>query len=124
VGDQIVPADDALAVLDHERQQVEDRRLNGDWSIVTAQLAPFRVERVVFEKIKQIKANLLSPTAFDPVRDFAPISAVANTIFAVAVSRSVPAHSLADLVRLARAQPGRLVWVPPKDCRASSPWRS
>jgi hypothetical protein len=54
MSDQIVPADDAPAVLNHERQQVEDLRLNGDWSIATAQLAPFPVERVVFEKIKQI----------------------------------------------------------------------
>jgi tripartite-type tricarboxylate transporter receptor subunit TctC len=51
---------------------------------------------------------------YDPVRDFAPISAVANAIFAVAVHKSVPAHSLADLVRLARAQPGKLVWGSPQ----------
>jgi hypothetical protein len=54
LSDQIVPADDALAVLDHERQQVEDLGLDGDQRLATAQLTPFRVERVVFEKITQI----------------------------------------------------------------------
>jgi len=47
---------------------------------------------------------------YDPARDFVPISAVTNTIFVVAVHSSVPARSLADLARLAKAEPGKLLW--------------
>jgi tripartite-type tricarboxylate transporter receptor subunit TctC len=47
---------------------------------------------------------------YDPARDFVPISAVANAILVVAVNNSVPAHSLADLARLAKAEPGKLLW--------------
>jgi tripartite-type tricarboxylate transporter receptor subunit TctC len=47
---------------------------------------------------------------YDPARDFVPISAVANTIIVVAVHNDVPAGSLADLARLAKAEPGKLLW--------------
>ena len=47
---------------------------------------------------------------FDPARDFVPISAVTNTIIAVAVHRDLPVHSLADLARIAQAMPGKILW--------------
>ena len=47
---------------------------------------------------------------YDPVRDFVPISAVANTIIAVAVNRSVGANSLADLAQLSKSSPGKILW--------------
>jgi tripartite-type tricarboxylate transporter receptor subunit TctC len=47
---------------------------------------------------------------FDPARDFVPISAVTNTIIAVAVHRDLPAYSLADLARIAEAMPGKILW--------------
>ena len=47
---------------------------------------------------------------FDPARDFVPIAAVTNTIIAVAVHRDLPAHSLADLARIAQAAPGKILW--------------
>ena len=47
---------------------------------------------------------------FDPARDFVPISAVTNTIIAVAVHRDLPAYSLADLARIAQATPGKILW--------------
>ena len=47
---------------------------------------------------------------FDPAQDLVPISATASTILGVAVHNSTPASSLSDLARLARAEPGKLLW--------------
>ena len=49
------------------------------------------------------------PTAkFDPVRDFVPISPIAIGPYLVAVHPSVQARSIAELIALAKAQPGKL----------------
>ena len=49
------------------------------------------------------------PTAkFDPVRDFVPISPIAIGPYLVAVHPSVQARSIAELIALANAQPGKL----------------
>ena len=46
------------------------------------------------------------------VRDLVPIARVSNTIVGIAVPASLKASSLAELVVLARAQPGKLNWSP------------
>lgn len=46
--------------------------------------------------------------SYDPVKDFAPISLVAQAPFLLMVHPSVPVKSAADLLRLARARPGVL----------------
>ena len=46
--------------------------------------------------------------AYDPLRDFAPVSLVAVQPLVVAVHPSVPAQTLQELVALARSQPGKL----------------
>jgi tripartite-type tricarboxylate transporter receptor subunit TctC len=43
--------------------------------------------------------------------DLQPIARVSNTIIAVAVPVDLPVKSLADLVAMARAQPGKLNWA-------------
>ena len=48
--------------------------------------------------------------AYDPARDFVPISSATDTFGAIAVPASLKAASLAELVALARAQPGKLNW--------------
>jgi len=49
------------------------------------------------------------PTAkFDPVKDFAPISPIAIGPYLVAVHPSVQARSIAELISLAKSQPGKL----------------
>ena len=49
--------------------------------------------------------------AYDPARDFVPISSATNTFGAIAVPASLKVASLAELVTLARAQPGNLNWA-------------
>jgi tripartite-type tricarboxylate transporter receptor subunit TctC len=46
--------------------------------------------------------------AYDPVKDFAPITVVATTPNVIAVNPSLPAKTLDELLLLARAKPGQL----------------
>jgi tripartite-type tricarboxylate transporter receptor subunit TctC len=52
--------------------------------------------------------HLYSGMAFDPVKDLAPISLVANVATVLVVHPSLPVSSVNDLVALARAKPGQL----------------
>jgi tripartite-type tricarboxylate transporter receptor subunit TctC len=45
---------------------------------------------------------------YDPERDFAPVAMIAKSPMVIAVNASVPARTLAELVALDRAQPGKL----------------
>jgi tripartite-type tricarboxylate transporter receptor subunit TctC len=47
---------------------------------------------------------------YDP-RDLSPVARISNTIVAVAVPTSLPVNSVAELVAMARAQPGKLNWA-------------
>jgi tripartite-type tricarboxylate transporter receptor subunit TctC len=51
---------------------------------------------------------LYKKLGYDPVRDFAPISLVAQVSNLLVVHPSVPAKNLRDLVRIAKARPGQL----------------
>jgi tripartite-type tricarboxylate transporter receptor subunit TctC len=53
-------------------------------------------------------ASLYSKINFDPVKDFAPISLIGTQANVLVVNNDVPAHSLAELIALAKAQPGKL----------------
>jgi tripartite-type tricarboxylate transporter receptor subunit TctC len=46
--------------------------------------------------------------AYDPARDFVPISSAIDTFGSIAVTASLKVASLAELVALSRAQPGKL----------------
>jgi tripartite-type tricarboxylate transporter receptor subunit TctC len=45
---------------------------------------------------------------YDPARDFVPVAMIAKSPMVVAVNPSVPARSLAELIALDKAQPGKL----------------
>jgi tripartite-type tricarboxylate transporter receptor subunit TctC len=49
--------------------------------------------------------------AYDPARDLVPVSSGIDTFGSIAISASVKATSIVDLVMLARAQPGKLNWT-------------
>ncbi|MBC7782110.1 MAG: tripartite tricarboxylate transporter substrate binding protein, partial [Proteobacteria bacterium] len=49
-----------------------------------------------------------SKPAYDPLRDFTPLSLVAEQAYVLLVNPSVPAKSVAEFVALARARPGKL----------------
>lgn len=55
-----------------------------------------------------VAAGAYSKLPYDPVRNFAPISLVAITPYLLVVNPQVPANTLAELVALAKGQPGKL----------------
>ena len=48
---------------------------------------------------------------YDAENDLVPIAPAASVVVVVSVNSSLPVHSLADLERVARAQPGKLSWA-------------
>ena len=56
-----------------------------------------------------ISPALYSRVAYDPVRDFAPVSLVSQFFNALSVHPSVPVHSVREFVAFARARPGELL---------------
>ena len=53
-------------------------------------------------------ASLYSKIDFDPENDFAPISLIGTQANILVVNPNVPANSMAELVALAKAEPGKL----------------
>jgi tripartite-type tricarboxylate transporter receptor subunit TctC len=54
---------------------------------------------------------LYAKLPYDSVKDFAPISNVANSAFVLVVHPTLPAKSIAELVSLAKAKPGELSYA-------------
>jgi tripartite-type tricarboxylate transporter receptor subunit TctC len=48
---------------------------------------------------------------YDPVRDFQPVSLVATSDYILAVHPALPAHSVKELIALARSKPGALTYA-------------
>jgi tripartite-type tricarboxylate transporter receptor subunit TctC len=57
--------------------------------------------------------SLYSKLAYDPMKDFAPVSLIALTFYVLSVNPSVPVKSIPDLVKLAKARPGELNFSSP-----------
>lgn len=55
-----------------------------------------------------VNISLYKSLPYDPVRDLAPISQITITPNVLVVNPAVPANNMAELVALARAQPGKL----------------
>ncbi|WP_179283376.1 Bug family tripartite tricarboxylate transporter substrate binding protein [Bordetella genomosp. 9] len=55
-----------------------------------------------------INPNLYKNVNFDPIKDFSPISRVTTTPNVLVVNPNVPAHTLQELLALAKQMPGKL----------------
>ncbi len=60
-----------------------------------------------------INVSLYDPLPYDPVKSFAPIAMVALAPQILVAHPSLPAHTIKELVRLAKARPGQLVYGSP-----------
>lgn len=57
-----------------------------------------------------INPSLYAKLRYDPVKDFAPVSLMATTMNVLVVNPDVPAKTLSDLVKLAKAKPGTITY--------------
>jgi tripartite-type tricarboxylate transporter receptor subunit TctC len=55
-----------------------------------------------------INPSLYSDAGYDPKKDFAPIGLIASSANLVLVNPALPAHSIAELIALAKREPGTL----------------
>jgi tripartite-type tricarboxylate transporter receptor subunit TctC len=53
-------------------------------------------------------ASLYKSLPYDPVKDFKPISLIGEQANILVVNPKIPAHSVAELIALAKAEPGKL----------------
>jgi tripartite-type tricarboxylate transporter receptor subunit TctC len=58
--------------------------------------------------VNTILPNLIPDLPYDPIKDFAPITLTASVPHLIVVHPSVPAHSIKELIALAKAEPGKL----------------
>ena len=56
---------------------------------------------------QSVNVNIYSKLAFDPVRDFAPVSLIVNSANLLLVHPSIPAVTVKDLIQLAKVKPDR-----------------
>src|SRR5262245_36848602 len=55
-----------------------------------------------------IDPTLYPNAGYDPRKDFAPVGMIATSPLIILVNQSVPAHTVQELIALAKAQPGKL----------------
>ena len=55
-----------------------------------------------------IAPSLYKKPPFDPMRDFAPVSLIVSNQYVLVTHPSVPARTVRDLIKVAKAQPGKL----------------
>lgn len=60
-----------------------------------------------------LNPHLYPQLPYDPLKDFAPVSRLVISPMLLAVNPQVPANSVAELVKLAKAQPGKLIFGSP-----------
>jgi tripartite-type tricarboxylate transporter receptor subunit TctC len=90
---------------------VIDNRGGGGGTIGTelvARAAPDGYTLALVTTGHTINPSLLPKIPFDPIKDFEPICLVASQSNVLVVHPSLPAHSVKELVALARAKPGGL----------------
>jgi tripartite-type tricarboxylate transporter receptor subunit TctC len=58
--------------------------------------------------VLSITPHLYPQAGIDPIRDFAPIALISTTPLVLAVNKSVPVHSVKELVDYAKTHPGKL----------------
>jgi tripartite-type tricarboxylate transporter receptor subunit TctC len=55
-----------------------------------------------------VNPSLFANLPYDPIRDFVPVGMLAEFPFAIVVSNNFPAHSVRELITLAKSKPGEI----------------
>ena len=74
----------------------------------TARAAPNGYTLFQFNIANTMAPALFKKLAYDPQRDFAPVTQIGSTPFILCVHPSVPVKSVAELIAYAKAQPEKL----------------
>lgn len=93
---------------------VVDNRIGATGLIAMEMLAhapPDGYTVIVFNVGHMMSAHLARKVSFDPVKDFAPVSLMANGTSMLGVHPSIPARSVRDFVAHAKAHPGKLSYA-------------
>ncbi len=77
---------------------------------LVAKAAPDGYTLVMSSSTLAINVTLVSKLPYDSIRDFAPVSLVATTPLILAVHPSQPINSVTELIALAKAKPGELLF--------------
>jgi tripartite-type tricarboxylate transporter receptor subunit TctC len=75
-----------------------------------ARAKPDGYELVIAQSDNVSLIPLLMKVAYDPIKDLTPIALAATTPLVILVNENSPYKTLADLVKAAKAQPGRLTY--------------
>ncbi|WP_019938172.1 tripartite tricarboxylate transporter substrate binding protein [Bordetella sp. FB-8] len=73
-----------------------------------AKAAPDGYTLLVISNTQTVNESLLKRRPYKLMRDFVPITPINEAPLVLAVRATLPVHSLADLIRLAKAEPGKL----------------
>src|SRR5215510_4718231 len=60
-----------------------------------------------------VNTSLYRSLSYDPITDFAPVSLVTKLAYFVFVPNSSPAHSIKELIELAKSRPGKMTMASP-----------
>jgi len=94
---------------------VVDNRAGGNGTIgadAAARAAPDGYTLFVTTNTTQAAApSLMKKINYDPIKDFAPIGRIANTPAMLVVHPSLPVKTVAELIALAKARPGKLTYA-------------
>ena len=77
-------------------------------SEIAAKSAPDGHTLVIFTAQAVIVSVMYEKLSYSLMKDFTPITLIASTPFILAVNPSVPAHSVKELIALAKSKPGAL----------------
>lgn len=75
---------------------------------LVARSAPDGYTLFVAASVQLVIVPHVQKISYDPVKDFAPISIVADSLYALGLNSNVPAKSLREFVHYVRARPGQL----------------
>jgi tripartite-type tricarboxylate transporter receptor subunit TctC len=78
---------------------------------LVAKAAPDGYTLLLCSVTHAINATMYSKLPYDSIRDFTPVSPVAQQANAISVHPSLPAKSLRELIALGKAQPGQLSYA-------------
>ncbi len=77
---------------------------------LAARAAPDGYTLLLVSSAQTISPHIYSKLSYDLLRDFAPVSRIADGLYMLAIHPSVPAHTLKELIALARARRGELIF--------------